>query len=58
MDKLFNVRFVGERAVFSVSVDAVDDWQARRKAELYFSDGFGFDLGVLRWVDVEIEEVA
>ena len=56
MEKMFLVKFVGEQAVFSVSVIADDDWQARRKAEIHLADGFGFDVSLMRWHDVEIIE--
>lgn len=52
---MFFVRFVGDRAVFGVSVIANDEWQARRSAELYFFEEYGFDLSLLRWVDVDVE---
>ena len=55
MEKMFFVRFVGDRAIFGVSVIAEDEDHARRVAELYFFDEYGFDLSLLRWVDVEIE---
>lgn len=53
---MFYVRFVGDRATFGVSVIASDEDHARRVAELYFFDEYGFDLSLCRWEEIEIEE--
>ncbi len=58
MEFLFNVRFVGNTTSFGASVYAEDADHARRVAELVFFDEYGFDLSLLRWVDVDVEEVA
>ena len=51
----YAITFIDELANFFTVVVADDEWQARRKAEIFFWDTYGLDVGMRRWLDVEIK---
>lgn len=43
----YSVKYEDEFANFFTVVTGEDEWQARRKADIFFSDTYGVDLSLL-----------